>query len=91
MQSLDAMVTTLALTFVIGELQVVVHGGNKLLHDETPDDRSQVAFAPHLPPEDLDVVICPRVKEGQHVKATRGRANANKEVPTGLLWRGRSL
>lgn len=85
------MVTTLALTFVIGELQVVVHGGNKLLHDETPDDRRQVTFAPHLPPEDLDVVICPRVTEGQHVKATRGQANANKEVPTGLLWRGRSL
>lgn len=57
-RSLVAVVTTPALTFVIGELQVVVHGGDKLLYDKTPDDRRQVAFAPHLPPEDLDVVIC---------------------------------
>lgn len=71
-QSLVAVVTTLALTFVIGELQVVVHGGNKLLYDKTPDDRRQVAFAPHLPPKDLDVVICPRVKEGQHSQSNTG-------------------
>ena len=56
-------VTSVALTFVIGELQVVVHGGDKLLHDETPDNRRQVAFAPHLPFEDLDVVICRRAQE----------------------------
>lgn len=65
-----AVGTTLALTFVIGKLQVVVHGSHKLLHDKTPDDRCQVVFAPHLPLKDLDVVICPRVKDGQHVKAT---------------------
>lgn len=77
-ESLVAKVATVALTFVIGELQIVVHGGNKLLHDETPHNRCQVAFAPHLPFKDLDVVICPRVNK--HVKATRGRKNTNKEA-----------
>lgn len=69
-ESLVANVTAVALTFVIGELQIVVHGGDKLLHDKTPDNRCQVAFAPHLPFEDLDVVICPRAKKQQRVKAT---------------------
>lgn len=46
------------LTFVIGELQIVVHGGHKLLNDETPYDRCQVTFTPHFPVKDLYVVIC---------------------------------
>ena len=46
------------LTFVISELQIVVHGGHKLLNDETPYDRRQVTFTPHFPVEDLNVVIC---------------------------------
>ncbi len=46
------------LTFVISKLQIVVHGGHKLLNDETPYDRRQVTFTLHLPVEDLNVVIC---------------------------------
>lgn len=64
MESLVARVTGAALTFVIGELQIVVHGGHELLHHETPDDGRQLAFAPHLPLQDLDVVICPTAKNG---------------------------
>lgn len=95
-ESLVAKVTTVALTFVIGELQIVVHGGNKLLHDKTSDNRRQVAFAPHLPFEDLDIVICPRVKtkktnKRQRVRATRGHTDANRELRPDQLWRGRSL
>lgn len=75
-ESLVAKVTTVALTFVIGELQIVVHGGDKLLHDETPDNRRQVAFAPDLPFEDLDVVICPRVKTKKQKQTTTRQSNA---------------
>lgn len=46
------------LTFVIGELQIVVHGGHKLLNDETPYDRCQVALTRNFPVEDLYEVIC---------------------------------
>lgn len=46
------------LTFVIGELQIVVHGGHKLLNDETSYDGRQVTFTPHLPVKHLYVVIC---------------------------------
>lgn len=46
------------LTFVIGKLQVVVHGGHKLLDDETSYDRRQVTFTAHFPVEDLYIVIC---------------------------------
>lgn len=92
-ESLVAKVTTVTLTFVIGELQIVVHGGDKLLHDETPDNRRQVAFAPHLPFEDLDVVICPRVKtkkknRPQRVRATRGHTDANRELRSGPAMEG---
>lgn len=50
------------LTFVISELQIVVHSGHKLLNDETPYDRCQVTFTPHLPVKDLYVVICRGMK-----------------------------
>lgn len=96
-ESLVAKITTVALTFVIGELQIVVHGGDKLLHDKTPDNRRQVTFAPHLPFEDLDIVICPRVKTKKNQTTTHqsnARAHqqrANRELRADQLWRGRSL
>lgn len=46
------------LTFVIGELQIVIHGGHKLLDDKTPYDRGQVTFTHDFPVKDLNVVIC---------------------------------
>lgn len=50
------------LTFVIGKLQIVVHGGHKLVNDKTSDDRCQVTFTPHLPFKDLNVMICRGMK-----------------------------
>ena len=48
---------TSPLTFVIGKLQIVVHGGHKLLNDEASHDRSQVTFTRHFSVKDLYVVI----------------------------------
>lgn len=49
---------SMLLTFVIGELQIVVHGGHKLFNDETPHDRCQVTFTLHFPVKDLYEVVC---------------------------------
>ena len=61
------------LTFVIGELKVVVHGGHKIINDETPDDRRQVTFTPHLPLEDLNVVICREISNNMRNKMLRNK------------------
>lgn len=45
----DKKMITILLTFVIGELQVVVHGGHKLLYNKSPYNRCQVTFTPHFP------------------------------------------
>lgn len=45
------------LTLVVGELQVVVHGGHKLLNNITADNRCQVALTPGLPLQHFHVVV----------------------------------
>lgn len=46
-----------ALTFIIGELKVVVHGGYKLLHKEAPDARRQALLTSDLTAQDICVEI----------------------------------
>lgn len=46
-----------ALTFVIGKLEVVIHGGYKLLHKEAPDARRQVLLTSDLTAQDIRVEI----------------------------------
>lgn len=48
------------LTFVIGKLQVVVHGGYEFLNDKSPYNRCQVTFTTHFPLKDFNVVIWKR-------------------------------
>ena len=37
-----------ALTFIVGELEVVIHGGDKLLHEEAANAGRQVLLAGDL-------------------------------------------
>lgn len=41
------------LTFVVGKLQVVIHGGHKLLHEVAADVGGEIGFAVHLALEGL--------------------------------------
>lgn len=54
-----------ALTFIIGKLEVVIHGGDKLLHKEAPDAGSQVFLAFHLTLQHISVEIW--LKKTQHI------------------------
>lgn len=46
-----------ALTFIIGKLKVVIHGGDKLLHEEAPDARRQVLLTSDLAAQNIRVEI----------------------------------
>lgn len=46
-----------ALTFIIGKLKVVIHGGHKLLHKEAADARRQVLLTPDLTAQNIRVEI----------------------------------
>lgn len=46
-----------ALTFIVGKLKVVIHGGYKLLHKEAPDARRQVLLTSDLAAQNIGVEI----------------------------------
>lgn len=50
--------TVTVLTFIIGKLEVVIHGGNKLLHKEASDARCQMLLTFHLTLQHVSVEIC---------------------------------
>lgn len=77
-----------ALTFIIGKLKVVIHGGHKLLHKEAPDARRQALLTPDLTVQNIRVEICRRRRRrGEHVGYSVGLELTRSYL---LRW-GRSL
>lgn len=53
----DSLIVVTALTFIIGKLEVVIHGGYEFLHEEPANAGSQVLLAFHFTFQRVDIEI----------------------------------